>query len=135
MRPILLNRYVISWCILVCFTCGFYTTTLFASEDSLSPDYWPTNGWRSSTPEEQGMDSEKLIEMMELVREEDYTIDSITIIRNGYLVTDAYLYPFQKNTPHFIHSCTKSIISALVGIAIDKGYIKSVKQPVLEFFP
>jgi len=72
---------------------------------------------------------------MELVRDEDYTIDSITIIRNGYLVTDAYLYPFQKNTPHIIHSCTKSITSALVGIAIDKGYIKSVKQPVHEFFP
>jgi len=125
-----LNRHVISWCILICFTCGFYTTTLFAS-----PDYWPTNAWRSSTPEEQGMDSGKLIEMMEMVRDEDYAIDNITIIRNGYLVTDAYLYPFQKNTKHVIHSNTKSITSALVGIALDKGYIKSVNQPVLEFFP
>ena len=83
-----LNRHLISWCILICFTCGFYTTTLFAS-----PDYWPTNAWRSSTPEEQGMDSGKLIEMMEMVRDEDYAIDNITIIRNGYLVTDAYLFP------------------------------------------
>ena len=125
-----LNRHVISWCILICFTCGFYTTTLFAS-----PDYWPTNGWRSSTPEEQGMDSGKLIEMMEMVRDESYAIDNITIIRNGYLVTDAYLFPFQKNTKHVIHSNTKSITSALVGIALDKGYIKSVNRPVLEFFP
>jgi len=34
-----------------------------------------------------------------------------------------------------IHSVTKSFTSALVGIALDKGYIKSVKQPLLEFFP
>ena len=36
---------------------------------------------------------------------------------------------------HVIHSNTKSITSALVGIALDKGYIKSVNQPVIEFFP
>jgi CubicO group peptidase (beta-lactamase class C family) len=81
------------------------------------------------------MDSGKLIEMMEKVRDENYAIDSITIIRNGYLVTDAYIYPFRKNTKHVIHSVTKSFTSVLVGIALDKGYIKSVKQPLLEFFP
>ena len=130
MRHIHLKIHIIYWCILICFTCGFFTTTLFASTE-----YWPTNGWRPSAPEKQGMNSEKLIEMMELVRDEDYAIDSITIIRNGYLVTDAYLYPFQKNTKHVIHSNTKSITSTLVGIALDKGYIKSVNQPILEFFP
>ncbi len=129
------NRHIISWFFLICFICGFYSTTLIASEDRLPPDYWPTNSWRSSTPEKQGMDSGKLIEMMERIRDENYAIDNITIIRNGYLVTDAYLYPFQKNTKHVIHSNTKSITSALVGIALDKGYIKSIKQPVLEFFP
>lgn len=124
------SRHILSWSLLICLTCGFYTTTLFAS-----PDYWPTNGWRSSTPEEQGMDSGKLIEMMEKVRDEDYAIDNITIVRNGYLVTDAYLYPFRKNTKHVIESDTKSVTSALIGIALDKGYIRSVNQPILEFFP
>ena len=81
------------------------------------------------------MDSGKLIEMMEKVRDERHAIDNITIIRNDYLVADAYLYPFQKNTKHVIHSVTKSFTSALVGIALDQGYIKSVKQPLLEFFP
>lgn len=124
------NKHVLSWCMLICFTFGFYTTTLCAS-----PDHWPTNGWRSSTPEEQGMDAGKLIEMIETVRDQGYAVDNITIIRNGYLIMDAYVYPFQKNTKHVIHSNTKSITSALVGIALDKGYIKSVNQPVLEFFP
>ena len=40
-----------------------------------------------------------------------------------------------QGSKHIIHSCTKSIISALIGIAIEQGYIESVKQPVLSFFP
>lgn len=32
-------------------------------------------------------------------------------------------------------SVTKSIFSVLIGIAIDKGYIESVDQKVLDFFP
>ena len=102
---------------------------------SREPDYWPTEGWKTSTPEEQGMDSEMLAEMFDFIGKEDYDIHSVTIIRNGYLVTDASIYPFKADSKHNIHSCTKSIISALIGIAIEQGYIGSVKQPVLSFFP
>ena len=125
-----INRQLVLFIFLVFALFGFQKS---AAADT--PPYWPTNGWRSSTPEEQGMDSGKLIEMMEKIRDKNYAIDNITIIRNGYLVTDAYLYPFRKNTKHVIHSVTKSFTSALIGIALDKGYIKSVKQPLLEFFP
>ncbi len=100
-----------------------------------SSDYWPTAGWRTSTPEKQGMDSRKLADMMEKTLEEKYKIDSITIVRNGYIVLDAYFYPFKKDAKHIIHSCTKSITSAAFGIAVEKGYIKNLNQPVLDFFP
>ena len=32
-------------------------------------EYWPTAGWRTSTPEEQGIDSEKLAELMDYLQE------------------------------------------------------------------
>jgi CubicO group peptidase (beta-lactamase class C family) len=51
------------------------------------------------------------------------------------VVLDAYFYPFCKGMKHSIHSCTKSIVSALVGIAIDKGFIQSENQPVSELLP
>lgn len=102
---------------------------------SKGPDYWPTEGWQTSTPEEQGMDSEMLAKMFYFIRKEDYDIHSVTIIRNGYLVADAAIYPFKADSKHMMYSCTKSIISALIGIAIEQGYIGSVKQPVLSFFP
>jgi CubicO group peptidase (beta-lactamase class C family) len=97
--------------------------------------YWPTDGWRTSTPEEQGMDSELLTEMLAYIEENRVRIDSVTIVRRGYLVLDAYFHGYEKNTKHDLWSCTKSVTSALVGIAMDQGYIQSVDQPVLSFFP
>jgi CubicO group peptidase (beta-lactamase class C family) len=100
-----------------------------------SETYWPTGDWRTSTPEEQGIDSQKLADMLALVARRDYNIHSISIIRHGYLVLDVYQPPANPDARHIIHSCTKSVTSILIGIAIDQGYIKSVEQPVLGFFP
>jgi hypothetical protein len=53
--------------------------------------------------------------MMIIIQKMEAHFDSITIVRNGYLVTDAYFYPFEKGLEHVIHSSTKSITSALIG--------------------
>jgi CubicO group peptidase (beta-lactamase class C family) len=98
-------------------------------------NYWPTDGWRTSTPEQQGINSDLLADMLAAIIEKKYNIDSVMVIRNGYMVLDAYFYPYQKGEKHILRSCTKSITSALVGIAIDKGYIKSVEQQILSIFP
>jgi CubicO group peptidase (beta-lactamase class C family) len=97
-------------------------------------EYWPTDGWRTSIPEEQGMDSEQLTEVLDYLQRR-LGIHSLLIIRNGYIVTDATFYPFAQDSLHDLASATKSFTSSLIGIAIDKGYIKSVEQPVLDFFP
>ncbi len=104
---------------------------------SESSPYWPTEGWRTSSPEQQGMDSEQLAEMLDFLQgeKEDFNVHSILIIRNGYIVTDAYFYPFAPGFVHDIASATESFISTLIGIAIAEGYITSLQQPVLEFFP
>lgn len=108
---------------------------LHAVETQKSPEYWPTQGWRTSTPEKQGLDSEKLADMLERIKEQNINIRSAAVIRNGYLVCDARFHPFPQDSWHIIHSCTKSITSALIGIAIDKGLIEGVDTPVLDFFP
>ena len=81
------------------------------------------------------MDSELLAKMFDFIQEQNYDIHSVTVVRNGYLVADATVYPFSQGSKHRIASCTKSIISALIGIAIEQGYIESVDQPILDFFP
>jgi len=99
------------------------------------PDYWPTKNWKTASPESQGMDSAVLLNMLEVIWQNDIKIDSVLVVRNGYIVLDAYSYPRDEADIHNIYSCSKSVTSALVGIAIDQGYIKGVNQPVLDFFP
>ena len=111
------------------------TATPSTIASSTSPDYWPTHGWRSKTPEEQGMDSELLVNMLDFIQEQEYDMHSVTIVRHGYLVMDAAIYPFDQGSKHHMHSSTKSIMSALIGIAIEQGHIESVELPVLSFFP
>lgn len=99
-----------------------------------SVHYWPQEDWRKASPESQGVDSEHLWRMFSFIKEGNIPIQSVIIIRNGYLITEAYLYPFQKNFQHILYSCTKSITSALTGIAVKEGYIKNVNEQVLLYF-
>jgi CubicO group peptidase (beta-lactamase class C family) len=57
------------------------------------------------------------------------------VVRHGYEVAEIYFHPFREGQRHILYSCTKSVVSALIGIAIEKGYIQGVDQPVLDFFP
>lgn len=98
-------------------------------------EYWPQEKWRIASPESQGMSSEVLSAMLESVWENDYKIDSIIVIRNGCVILESYKYPSEAHFKHQIYSCTKSLASALIGIAIDKGYIKSINQSLFDFFP
>ena len=99
-------------------------------------DYWPTEGWLNTTPEEQGMDSELLNKMMDQIGEHGMRIDSVLIARNGYLVFEEYPRSFYDSEDrHIIHSCTKSYTSALVGIAIKEGYIESVDSKLVDLLP
>jgi CubicO group peptidase (beta-lactamase class C family) len=97
--------------------------------------YWPTTEWRTSTPEEQGIDSEQLLRALGHVDEAGINLRSLTVIRNGYVVLEAYYQPWTAEHTRPVYSVTKSVTGALVGIAIEDGYIKDVKQPVLSYFP
>ena len=118
---------------------AFFSSPTFAQEQAASPivqgSYWPTHGWRSSSPEAQGMDSEKLAQALDYVRLHEIPIHSLLIVRNGYVVLDAYFYPFHAGQVHDAASVTKSITSTLIGIAIAEHKLSSVHQPMLSLFP
>ena len=97
--------------------------------------YWPTKAWRTSTPEEQGMDSQKLAQMLAAVRQQHLSLHSLLIIRNGYLVSETYFGSYDRDTRHDLYSCTKSFVSTLIGIAIDKSLIDRTDRRVVDFFP
>jgi CubicO group peptidase (beta-lactamase class C family) len=96
---------------------------------------WPTTGWSTSTPEAQGMDSQKLAEMLKAIEERGLGLHSLLIIRNGYLISENYFGSYDANTRHQLYSVTKSVIATLIGIALDQGYIKDTDQRIVDFFP
>ncbi len=99
-----------------------------------APDYWPTDGWRATPSEQQGIDSVLLAEGVRSIQEKHLAIDSLMIIRNGYVVLDAYYSPYDGSFPHDVASVTKSVMTTLIGIAVDRGEIQ-LDQKVVSFFP
>jgi CubicO group peptidase (beta-lactamase class C family) len=98
------------------------------------PDYWPTQGWRESTPEEQGFDSAKLAEGLQAIQDRNINIDSLLAIRDGKVLVEAYFYPYDGTTVHNMASVTKSVMTTLIAIAAGQGKLE-LEQPVVSFFP
>ncbi len=91
--------------------------------------------WPVSTPEEQGMDSTRLAAMLQAVRKDGRNIHSILIARHGVVVLEVYFPPFNRETPHNLYSCTKSVTSAAVGLALRDGLVDNLDIPAYTFFP
>lgn len=108
--------------------------TLGASPKVPEPDYWPTQGWLTSTPEEQGIDSAKLAEGLRQIRQKNIPIHSLFLVRNGRLFLDATFYPYDGKSPHSVASVTKSLTTLLIGIAADQGKL-SLDDKMVSFFP
>ncbi len=111
------------------------TPLLTTSLSAANGVYWPTNGWRTALPQTQGMDPEKLQRMFAAIEEQNLNVRSLVIVRNGYIVAESYQPPFNEDTRHELYSCTKSFVSALVGIAIAEGHLEGVDKSMLEYFP
>ncbi|WP_197485332.1 serine hydrolase domain-containing protein [Sporosarcina psychrophila] len=95
--------------------------------------YFPTNEWRKSTPEAQGMDTEKLMVFFNEVNEKATGTNSVILTRNGYIVAEKYSEGYTPEIKQRIYSATKSITSALIGIAVDQGILK-LEERVVDIF-
>lgn len=80
------------------------------------------------------MDHQQTIELNTLIEKEYDNIAGIVVQKDNETVFENYYNGHQQGDTIHVASVTKSIISALIGIAIDKGSIKSVDQPILDFF-
>jgi CubicO group peptidase (beta-lactamase class C family) len=91
-------------------------------------------GWKTSTPAEQGLNAATIAMMDAHARTVLPHLRSLLIARHGYLVFEGYYNGGKRDELQNIQSITKSVTSALVGIAIKQGKI-GLDQKVIEFFP
>jgi CubicO group peptidase (beta-lactamase class C family) len=112
------------------------TTLVIGIPAAAQDEHWPTDGWRTSTPEEQGIDSAQLLSALDRMEDNGttFSIHSMLVIRHGYIVLDVSMAPANAELPHATYSVAKSVLSTLVGIAIDQGYIEGVDQSIWDYF-
>jgi len=63
------------------------------------------------------------------------SVKSFIIEQEGAILYEDYRDGMARNQPTNIKSASKSVLSLLIGIAIDKGYLEGLDQPIKEFFP
>lgn len=80
------------------------------------------------------MSSHKILELENKIKGDYKNIAGVVVLKDGNTVYENYFNGCTSSSTIHVYSVTKSIISILVGIAIDKGYIKSIDQKVLDFF-
>jgi len=121
---------------------------------------WPTHGWPTASPAAMGLDAGALDSLdRELGSGEHGYIDSLLVIRHGHLAFERHYghdyralfvgkgapwiynyydpdwHPFYHGTAlHTMQSVSKSVTSALIGIAIERGEIADVNVPVMPYF-
>lgn len=94
------------------------------------------DGLKTGSLENTELDKSRLTEMTQQIVDGKYpNVHSILIVKDDKLVFEEYFYEHNKNKLHELRSATKSFVSALIGVAIDKGFIKSKNETVLSFFP
>lgn len=81
------------------------------------------------------MKQDKMQELEKIILRDYGNIAGMMLLKNGKTLYDGYFNGCTAASRCHVYSVTKSIISILIGIAMDKGYIKNVEQKVLDFFP
>ncbi len=97
-----------------------------------TPQPTPWN-WPEGAPEEQGIDPGMLEKLHADLDASD--VRSALVVRNGVLVDEYYKEGFDETSVFSLQSCSKSVTSALVGLAIEQGYIQGVDVPISDYFP
>ena len=134
MKTFYLTFSKITFCIILFAVFAFYSENAVCDQPK-SRDYWPTKDWKASNPEKQGMDSAKLLMADEFIKDRLPDVYSLLIIKNGYLVFEKYYSYGSPSRIEVVHSITKSVTSALIGIALEKGHLDSVDEKLIDFFP
>ncbi len=90
----------------------------------------------SSRPADEGVDEERLYELVKYIRDErKLPIFSLLISRNGKIIFELYTGDIDPDASHYLMSVTKSMLSTLMGVAIDKGILPSEDKPLSQVLP
>ena len=129
----------------------FATSAVLAQSPTSPACGTPTalnDGWATASPENVGIDAARLCGIAGRLNEIGADAHAVVVVRHDKLVFEQYYtgydepwgkddkeYAFDATTTHDMRSASKSVVSLLIGIAIDRKLIASADEPVTKFFP
>ena len=95
--------------------------------------YREDDGWETASLASEAVDPKRIVNLLNKINADIYpNIHSVLLIKNGKIILEEYFSNYDRNKIHTIQSCTKSITSILVGIAIDHKIISDINDKVYE---
>ncbi|WP_282605378.1 serine hydrolase [Pelagibius sp. Alg239-R121] len=94
------------------------------------------DGWQPTTFETEGLDETRLSALNDEIRNAVHgNLDSLLVVKGGKLLIEEYYNRTNRYTLHDVQSVGKSFTSAMMGIAIDHGFIPGVDAKLMPYFP
>ena len=107
-----------------------------STEELEAVDYSPLPGddWQVSTPDEQGLDP-MLVTKLYYNASKLSRLYGLLVVKSGSLIAEDYFNEGSVDSKNELQSATKSVTSALVGVALEQGCLSSLDQKMMDFFP
>jgi len=122
------------FCSIIIFSLTICLTPADGWTSTSLPDEADT-GWTTLSLTEADVKVAPINELIRAIKRGDYkNIHSVLLARGGLLVLEEYFQGYDRGKPHQIRSATKTIGAVLIGIAIDRGYLPGVHEPIFHFF-
>jgi CubicO group peptidase (beta-lactamase class C family) len=90
--------------------------------------------WETAAPASVGM-SEQLLDSAITEASAKGYVDALIVVKDGKIVAEDYFNGYSQQTPHNVMSVSKSLLSAIAGVALHKGFLDGLDQKMLDFFP
>jgi CubicO group peptidase (beta-lactamase class C family) len=105
--------------------------------------------WPTALPEEVGLDAARLCSIAKMLDGSPWmNVHAVVVVRGGKLVYETYrageddkwgrklgVVSYAPHLQHDLRSISKSVVSLLVGIALDRKLIASIDEPIFSYFP
>jgi CubicO group peptidase (beta-lactamase class C family) len=115
--------------------CTGRTGPSASQRDQPAASGWPTHGWRTAAPSDEGMDPKGLAAIDDDAGGVYPSLRSVLVVRHGVLVFEHYYHGATPATYFNVFSVTKSVTSALVGIAVGEHALGGLQQPIGRLLP
>lgn len=123
MRWIRLSLYTITGLIALANVCS----ACAGKEEHIS------NGWQTASAEEVGLNPTLIHQLIQDAREGRFkNLHALIVVKDGKIVVEEYFGELDAKMKHYTASITKSVVSILIGIAMDRGFLPGLDDGILD---